>query len=463
MYSVLLLLLSSPFINGLPRQNNVKNVAAEPRQLLYIIERLENGLDASQQQRPQQQQLVEKQPVSETQKQPVSSDVPYNIAYLEPQLQYPGFNFLQDKQLYPRVQPQIVFYGPGGQGQPILINPGSPPGNFLVPHQPQPGPNVIIRDIPQRPVFVAGYPKPAHIPPIEKDAEEIPTNPAKIPPFPSTPTARKPEKLETFNEGKFEYPTKSAGEADVLAAGDRNPQLIPGTSLKPGHRFFILNGEDLFTNFPLPNNRELNLKYTQNQPEQIQLPLYPQSQNLDKQSEIDINNIPVQTLLLRNAVTGQISNVQDLNSEAKLPENYIGLNQPSADQALFRSGFPINIGTEDFQPIGQFRYSAPSEPYFSFDGDDFENDAVVIDAKADDADDNKDNEASSPQKESEPSTAQAAPGAIALAGPGGVAGAAPKGTALVGRGGLAISSPQATAVAGPTKNEEKTKKSTKKN
>lgn len=73
--------------------------------------------------------------------------------------------------------------------------------------------------------------------------------------------------------------------------------------------------------------------------------------------------------------------------------------------------------------------------------------------------------ASSPLKESEPSTAQAAPGAIALAGPGGVAGAAPRGTALVGKGGLAISSPQATAVAGPpsNKNEEKTKKSTKKN
>lgn len=72
---------------------------------------------------------------------------------------------------------------------------------------------------------------------------------------------------------------------------------------------------------------------------------------------------------------------------------------------------------------------------------------------------------SNPGKESEPSTAQAAPGAIALAGPGGVAGAAPRGTALVGKGGLAVSSPQATAVAGPTpnKNEGKTKKSTKKN
>jgi len=37
---------------------------------------------------------------------------------------------------------------------------------------------------PQGPGFpVANYPKPAHVPPIEKDAEEVPTNPAKVPPF----------------------------------------------------------------------------------------------------------------------------------------------------------------------------------------------------------------------------------------------------------------------------------------
>lgn len=197
--------------------------------------------------------------------------------------------------------------------------------------------------------------------------------------------------METFNEGKFEFPTKSAGEADVLAAADRNPQLVPGTSLKPGHRFFILNGEDLFTNFPLPNNKELNLKYAQSQPEQIQLPLYPQSQSFDKQSEVEINNIPIQTLLLRNAVSGQISSIQDLDTEAKLPDNFIALNQPSADQALYRSNFPINIGSDNNQPIGQFRYIPPSEPYFSLNGDDFENDAIIIDAKADDilSDENK--------------------------------------------------------------------------
>lgn len=70
---------------------------------------------------------------------------------------------------------------------------------------------------------------------------------------------------------------------------------------------------------------------------------------------------------------------------------------------------------------------------------------------------------SRPDKEIEPSISQAAPGAIALAGPKGVAASAPRGTALVGRGGLAVSSPQATAVAGPSKTEsgEKTKNTKK--
>ncbi|KAJ8918416.1 hypothetical protein NQ315_008113 [Exocentrus adspersus] len=456
MYPVLLLVLSSTFISALPRQDDTKNVQAEPRQLLYIIES-----SSTQQQKPT---------ISENQRQSIPANTPYNFGYSEPQFQYPGFNFFQDKQIFPRVQPQIVFYGPGGQGQPILINPGSPPGNFLVPHQPpQPGPNVIIRDIPQRPVFVAGYPKPAHIPPIEKDAEEIPTNPAKIPPHPAKPSAKKPEKLETFNEGKFENPSKSAGEADVLAAADRNPQLFPGFNLKPGHRFFILNGEDLFTNYPVvPGNREEILKYSQNQPEQLPFPFYQQPQNFDKRGEFDVNNLPVQALFLKNSAVNQPPVVQKLNGEEKLPESFITLNQANADQALFRSSIPLSIGSEDIhQTLGQFRYTPPSEPYFSLYGDDAENDAVIVDANADGsnsfAEGNKKEDASSSQKEPEPSTAQAAPGAIALAGPGGVAGAAPRGTALVGRGGLAVSSPQATAVAGTKKNEDKSKKPTRKN
>lgn len=83
-----------------------------------------------------------------------------------------------------RLQPQLLLYAGGAPpGQQFLLQPGSPPGNFLVPQQPQPGPGIVLRDSPQRPLFIAGYPKPAHVPAIEKDAEEIPTDPSKIPRF----------------------------------------------------------------------------------------------------------------------------------------------------------------------------------------------------------------------------------------------------------------------------------------
>lgn len=86
-----------------------------------------------------------------------------------------------------RLEPQVLVYS-SGPGQPILLQPGEVPGNFLFP---QSGPGIVFRDNPgilygqqpQRPVFVAGYPKPAHIPKIDADAEEVPTNPAEIPPF----------------------------------------------------------------------------------------------------------------------------------------------------------------------------------------------------------------------------------------------------------------------------------------
>lgn len=73
-----------------------------------------------------------------------------------------------------RYQPQVILFTGGPPGQQFLLQPGAPPGNFLVPQQPQPGPGLVYRTVPQRPVYVAGYPKPAHIPPIEKDAEEVP-------------------------------------------------------------------------------------------------------------------------------------------------------------------------------------------------------------------------------------------------------------------------------------------------
>lgn len=83
--------------------------------------------------------------------------------------------------IFYRVQPQVFIYPGGTSGQPFLLQPGAPPGNFLIP-QPQPG--FVLRDVPAtRPdVFVSGYPKPAYVPPINKDAEEIPTSPGMVNP-----------------------------------------------------------------------------------------------------------------------------------------------------------------------------------------------------------------------------------------------------------------------------------------
>lgn len=163
--ALILTSICSSLCGPLPQQSN------EAKQILYYPER--------QQFRPQLQ---------------------YDLSLLEPQFQLPTYNLAGGKQNFPRygnypiilnifmiyycrIQPQIILYAGGASapGQPFLLQPGTPPGNFLLPQ----GPNVIIRDspTPTRPVFVAGYPKPAHIPPIEKDAEEVPTNPSKIPPL----------------------------------------------------------------------------------------------------------------------------------------------------------------------------------------------------------------------------------------------------------------------------------------
>ncbi|XP_058462364.1 uncharacterized protein LOC131437201 [Malaya genurostris] len=62
-------------------------------------------------------------------------------------------------------------------------------------------------------------------------------------------------------------------------------------------------------------------------------------------------------------------------------------------------------------------------------------------------DDPKDEEESS-RAAKDPSVAAVKPGALAIAGGGGIAAAAPTGTAIVGKNGLALASPSATSVAG---------------
>ncbi|XP_076269904.1 uncharacterized protein LOC143202328 [Rhynchophorus ferrugineus] len=382
------------------------------------------------------------------------------LSYLEPQLQFnPDFS---------RLQPQLVFYG-GGHGQPILINPGNPPGNFLIPQGP--GPNVIVRNGPQGPLLpAAGYPKPAHIPPIEKDAEEIPTNPAKIPPLPSSkPKLKpkgKPEKLETFNEPNTPEQELSNGQF---------PQLKPdSTGLQPGQRFFILNGDNIFT-YPYeatPTNQNLlNFRYTNVQPFPQNPPKFVPLQKSNT-SPISLPNLILQNTV-DNSQTSQTeaASAEDKRSIIRGPDSYARTLYPENSGNL---EYRVDQGLTDTsiiepQLFGQFRFVPNSLPNFYQFKDDFENDAVVVDASFDSSSvndriegepnqaDNSISEkpASSTTEAPLPGMAQAGPQATAIAGPGGTAGSAPTATAIVGKGGLAVSSPTATAVAGTTNENKK--------
>ncbi|KYB27727.1 uncharacterized protein LOC658244 [Tribolium castaneum] len=395
-------------------------------------------------------------------RQQYTPELQYDLSLLDPQFQVPSYNFIGDKQHFPRVQPQIVLINGGATPGQFLLQPGSPPGNFLVPQ----GPNVILRDPqgPQRPVFVAGYPKPAHIPPIEKDAEEVPTNPAKIPPL--TPKGeKKPEKLETFDEP--DNSKKQATEAEVLAAADRNPAFNTRPNLRPGQRFFILNGQPLFSNFPYNNQIypgiNPNLKYAQVAPSFV-----PQTPTK--------NISPFQNVLFRNTPVENTHKPTGSDFHQSYPENLVLLNQPGIfqDDVIFRSpALPLNL-VQKPKDEPQLRENENGYGLFHLRSkEEQEDDTIVVDAKeqqdgsVDDNNDEQDTEAevvsAADKPDSEPTISQAQPGAIALAGPGGVAAAAPRGTAFVGKEGVAVSSPQATAVAGPSKDaiQEKNKKQNK--
>lgn len=193
--------------------------------------------------------------------------------YASPQLGFGGYYPQiqpQQPQGYPG-QPQIVYYS--GTGQPFLVNPGNPPGNFLIPQFPQQpnqpvDPNIFNSQpvyppltpqnpqIPQTPVFVgpggAGFPKQPVIPPIDKDAEEIPKD---IPmqggaAAANVPKKQKPQKIELDDteEDTTAKPAQPSGATPQSPQpGLLNPNLL---NLRPGQRFFILNGQPLFSNYP---------------------------------------------------------------------------------------------------------------------------------------------------------------------------------------------------------------------
>lgn len=110
----------------------------------------------------------------------------------------------------------------------------------------------------------------------------------------------KPEKLETFNEGKNEIASNSGDENAVGPKFEKIPQFFPKTpSIEPGKRFFILNGEPLFQNYDFQNYpSSLNVG------QQLGLDIYEQPHILPTKQELDLQykTFPFRPLLLRNEI-----------------------------------------------------------------------------------------------------------------------------------------------------------------
>ncbi|KAF5288572.1 hypothetical protein FQA39_LY15351 [Lamprigera yunnana] len=369
------------------------------------------------------------------------------------------FNYVPNKEFYPGGQPPIFVYGGAGvPGQQFLYRPGSPPGNFLIP---QPGPGVMFGQ-PQPPVFNAGYPRPAHIPPIEKDAEEVPSlagnhhptrtgKPDATAPYPVGPT----EKIETLDE------TVSGEEVDDLAQAEKTPNnypkkvFPPRPVLRPGQQFFILNGNTLFSNVPLEQDtlNQRNQKaipipnyYPLYQPQFIHQPeLGPSQVHQEPKKEsgnyVSLNNVADfrQDLFLR----------QQIPYIAEQPQVPLQAFEVPNDEGL---RLPKNL---QYDP----NYSTLAYPYFvAYDYRAKEDeDTVTIEAKPEETN-KRLKETSSEVISDEPSISQVKPSALAVAGVGGTSSANPKGTALVGNNGIAVASPEATAVAGPPKEESEQQK-----
>lgn len=199
-------------------------------------------------------------------------------------------------------------------------------------------------------------------------------------------TAKKPEKLETFNEKE----TPEATEQDILQASDKNPNLLLKNSLKPGQRFFVLNGQPLYPNYPFSpySGKTEQADFAYQQPEQ----------------SLGQNQAPLEGYFLRNSVTGQISDVNTNYVPQSTPQNYVSLNQPqdykeggyirtTAVFPQFHEGFSAypyakGTGALEFEKLEQLagrNFENVPLNYFRYDtantGVDNNDDTVVIDAK----------------------------------------------------------------------------------
>lgn len=129
----------------------------------------------------------------------------------------------------------------------------------------------------------------------------------------------KPEKLETFDE-KPENEAKPAGDPNTKNKTPTTPKnALPRTPLKPGQRFFILNGQPLFANYPIhPTylNQPAFQPHTRFAPNFFSSgfskvhPLHHQIQ------------LPVTDYFLKNSIAG------DLSQKYPQSPNFLPLTQP---------------------------------------------------------------------------------------------------------------------------------------
>lgn len=180
---------------------------------------------------------------------------------------------------------------------------------------------------------------------------------------------------------------------------------MPG--LRPGQRFFILNGQPIFSNFPLhpslinqPSPYQPGRFYYQPQQSPAEFSKVPPPQ-------FTYHQVPIEDFLLRNGVTGEISDVRHNYVPPDFSQNFISLNQPEVNyrQNLFRYGFPTSPPTklikstpapsndekkDRLKPIVVPDKESSDPNYFRYQSEKEEDDTVVIDAKYDN--DDKDSE-----------------------------------------------------------------------
>lgn len=199
----------------------------------------------------------------------------------------------------------------------------------------------------------------------------------------------KPEKLETFDE-KPENPQQTDVESEL----PKNASPLPG--LRPGQRFFILNGQPLFSNYPL---HFINQPAYQ-QPGRFYFEAPTAEFSKVPPPQYNLPQVPIEDFLLRNGITGEISNVRLPTESQTNHQNVITLNQPFTDYKTF---LPYSLPTPLTENKKIITKSAPSkenrqklEPIIVPDDlqtknfDDFryesanDDDTVVIEAKYDD-------------------------------------------------------------------------------